>query len=859
MNGSGFGRRVLRFLLPAALLVAFASIAVPALGTTWAPGPLQRTLNDPKACNNGGSCVTGGQFPDGPPSFAMSANGTTHYWYAAWVSDRPPADETQGLVPYGSNCTTSGNPNNSASVTAASYVTTTRTLSAYSVADQTQNLYGGPGTGGSVDITEVGTTATATLAAPFPAGFVLNVGDTVVIAGTDNAGYNGTFTVTGVTSSTVFTFTAAASQPDATGGTVTIHAATFTTTAAHGLDTNSIVNVTGTTPAGYSGTWNVENVPSSTSFVANISTGSLASGTAGSTNEWKATFTSSASNKMAAGSPVTVTGFTGGSAGYNGSWTVKSQTSTTFLADLNNAPGANPATGSGSVTVPPYCSGIYFTRSSDGGTTWSTAVALSDPATHADRYSIAAAGNYVYAIWTTTVGYYSQMCTDSPRVLYFTESSDYGATWSSPYQQRISTTNGRVDYPSIAAGPLNAAPPTGRGSVYVTYTQTPGGGTPGTNAEQHVAISTDSGGTWTDHVVGFTDSVFDNGVGKGAPSCPGVTWTPPSVEGNAGAAAIAGDGTNVGVMFYKNDTGKTIAKISTDNGSTWSTGCPSTNCTQVLTKSGGKGSIGKVSTVACASGGTAYGYGACGLSNGSVASDWVNHRLGFIWVDDTCLAGITGWPYNCATGSNVAPGVYYKGWSASGGWGPWVLVSCFQKTNSASPNACSGVGASSAVSAQWDGYSPSLAFFGTTGVAAAWTGCDVGAGQGAPCDGTKKDPGTQILYKESGNGGAVWGGDWGTVGSGSPGEFRIIANDAPGTCTNCGALGVTWASTQSKINQYPTLVFDKPGASYPTYNNNIACAQTGGAGETGCEHIVYFLGRNTGYTIYRMFLEIGTN
>ncbi len=78
------------------------------------------------------------------------------------------------------------------------------------------------GTGASASISgiaESGTTATATTSAPH--GFV--VGQLVAITGASNTGYNKTFTIVSVPSSTTFTFTAATGVGSSTGGTATVN------------------------------------------------------------------------------------------------------------------------------------------------------------------------------------------------------------------------------------------------------------------------------------------------------------------------------------------------------------------------------------------------------------------------------------------------------------------------------------------------------------------------------------------------------------------------------------------------------------------------------------------------------------
>src|SRR5262249_10080033 len=87
-------------------------------------------------------------------------------------------------------------------------------------------------------VAESGTTATVTTAAAH--GFA--VGQSVVIAGVSVSGYNGTFTIVAVPTSTTFTFTAASGLASATGGTATVSSGPLTlagTTTTEGYVANS--------------------------------------------------------------------------------------------------------------------------------------------------------------------------------------------------------------------------------------------------------------------------------------------------------------------------------------------------------------------------------------------------------------------------------------------------------------------------------------------------------------------------------------------------------------------------------------------------------------------------------------------
>jgi hypothetical protein len=98
-------------------------------------------------------------------------------------------------------------------------------------------------------VTESGNTVTVTTAAAH--GYA--VGQSVVIAGVGNAGYNGTFTITGVTGLTTFTYTHfATGLPDSGGGTATLNSTVnlggtyATATLGTVTSTGGSVNLTGT-------------------------------------------------------------------------------------------------------------------------------------------------------------------------------------------------------------------------------------------------------------------------------------------------------------------------------------------------------------------------------------------------------------------------------------------------------------------------------------------------------------------------------------------------------------------------------------------------------------------------------------
>ena len=108
----------------------------------------------------------------------------------------------------------------------------------------------------------------------------LTAGQSVTIAGVGVAGYNGTFPVVTIPSSTQFTYIAGASGLAASGGGTSASAtATIQTQTAHGLVPGQLVTTAGIGVAGYNGTFTITGVPDSTHFTFTAATGGL--GTSG--------------------------------------------------------------------------------------------------------------------------------------------------------------------------------------------------------------------------------------------------------------------------------------------------------------------------------------------------------------------------------------------------------------------------------------------------------------------------------------------------------------------------------------------------------------------------------------------------
>jgi hypothetical protein len=121
--------------------------------------------------------------------------------------------------------------------------------------------------------TQNGYLVTITTSAPH--GF--STGQFVTVAGVGVAGYNGTFAVVSVPSSTQFTYIAgAAGLPSSGGGTAASATVTVQTSAAHGLSAGQLVTIAGVSVSGYNGTFAIATVPDSTHFTYGATAGGLA-------------------------------------------------------------------------------------------------------------------------------------------------------------------------------------------------------------------------------------------------------------------------------------------------------------------------------------------------------------------------------------------------------------------------------------------------------------------------------------------------------------------------------------------------------------------------------------------------------
>jgi type IV pilus assembly protein PilY1 len=208
----------------------------------------------------------------------------------------------------------------------------------------------------------------ATITTSAAHGFV--VGSSASVTGVMPNGYNGTFTVTAVPSTTQFRYALTTDPFVALSGRVnpkTVSTAswstgtvTIDTTAVHGLTVGAAITVTGFDNAntGYNGTFVVTAVPSTTrlQYAVAVDPGGWAaagneavSRTASIATAWApsaATITTTSAHGLSVGNTVTIAGFS--PSGYNGAVTVASvPTTTTFTYTLATNPGTTGAVAGG--------------------------------------------------------------------------------------------------------------------------------------------------------------------------------------------------------------------------------------------------------------------------------------------------------------------------------------------------------------------------------------------------------------------------------------------------------------------------------------------------------------------------------
>ncbi len=525
----------------------------------------------------------------------------------------------------------------------------------------------------------------------------------------------------------------------------------------------------------------------------------------------------------------------------------------------------------------PYCAGVYYSRSADitsaGAGTWTNPVRMNTTTSHSRGGSIAASGSNVYVVSADKQGYYTQQCNNDAAPLRFRMSSTNGgpaANWGA-VTLLGSDSLVEYDYPSIAAQGTN---------VYIAATDMSNDAA----ARGDIVLfrSTNSGGTFTQQVIGKTTARAETrGVSTGCfNDATGATGpaNPLGLEGWSGfpfVAATPDSPNRVAVAWGRNDVGKIAAKISLDGGVTWPGGgngaaCTpggTDQCTQDLIKSGGKG-LGFNFDVAgggCATNNLEYPSGGgpdpgpCGVGTFHAVAAGAG-RLGFAWI--SCGGGNNF--EGCTNQDTSAPrGVYFRVWTVASGWAPKRLVACLAN--------CPSAPAAGSIAAGYNGaYGLGLAAWGDTGWGIVFSACPIQTGGlggvDYPCSNNRtapamagdpaEDPGAEVLYKESGNNGAGWNGDW-TVAAGTPCTtgnacWHRVASNAGGAA-NCGIMG---AEQCVRVADLANLIYDRQS------NTTNGCLQpvANGPPEVSCTRFVNYVGRPMSYYYdYKVYMKLGIN
>jgi hypothetical protein len=178
----------------------------------------------------------------------------------------------------------------------------------------------------------------------------------------------------------------------------------------------------------------------------------------------------------------------------------------------------------------PYA-GIYYTRSTSGST-WTTGKRISPSTKHAIRSGLATSGAKVYVAFVTQTRIYNFSPT-APRVLYVRVNTNHGASTAWRSSLRLTSSTGRVDFPTVAATGTDA---------HVAWTNAG-------NGDVIVATSKDGGLTWTKRKVGSTS--LSNSSGR------------------IGVPSVAASGSTVAVTWLADGSGTLKTRVSADRGSTW--------------------------------------------------------------------------------------------------------------------------------------------------------------------------------------------------------------------------------------------------------------------------------------------------
>lgn len=217
---------------------------------------------------------------------------------------------------------------------------------------------------------------------------------------------------------------------------------------------------------------------------------------------------------------------------------------------------------------------IYFKRSEDGGSTWSTDTRLTSNTSGSDYPSIAASGSVVIIVW--------QDLRDTDYEIYFKRSTNGGISWGA--DQRVSNNTAFSQYPSvtISGAKVNIAwedNRDGNREIYNRYSNDDGVTWSGenrltNNSSPSTSVSVTSEGdlvclTWSDQRDGNWEIYCKYSINGGASFSTDQRLT--NANGNSWYPSIAADDSFIHICWQdaRDGNNEIYYKLSTDGGTTW--------------------------------------------------------------------------------------------------------------------------------------------------------------------------------------------------------------------------------------------------------------------------------------------------
>ena len=227
---------------------------------------------------------------------------------------------------------------------------------------------------------------------------------------------------------------------------------------------------------------------------------------------------------------------------------------------------------------------IYYMRSTNNGTNWSTAIRVSDDDTYHSYSAYIYATNYIYAAWLDE--YFGDLD------IYYSRSSNNGYNWSAP----VSLTNGNLaqKYPAISSSGSNVhiVYEDERASLTNTEIYYRRSTNSGVNWDAEIRLTNNSAQSWNPHITSEGNSVYvvfdDDRTGNHEiyfkrSTNNGINWSSDAIltinSASSGSPAISVSGIYTHIVWGDSRDGNSeiYYKFSTNSGSSWGSDTRLTN------------------------------------------------------------------------------------------------------------------------------------------------------------------------------------------------------------------------------------------------------------------------------------------